>query len=68
MTSPGSNREDRMKVDMSEKAVTTRLKRASQLRRLCLSLGNAAKAAIPQRFSITTGTTTSANSKPNTRA
>ncbi len=29
------------KVDMSSKAVTTRLKRASQLRRLCLSLGAA---------------------------
>ena len=29
------------KVDMSAKAVTTRLKRVSQLRRLCLSLGAA---------------------------
>ena len=29
------------KVDMSDKAVTTRLKRVSQLRRLALSLGNA---------------------------
>ena len=29
------------KVDMSAKAVTTRLKRVSQLRRLCLSLGSA---------------------------
>lgn len=28
-----------MKVDMSPEAVTTRLKRASQLRRLCLELG-----------------------------
>ncbi len=28
-----------MKVDMSPKAVTVRLKRASQLRRLCLALG-----------------------------
>jgi hypothetical protein len=27
------------KVDMSAKAITTRLKRVSQLRRLCLSLG-----------------------------
>lgn len=27
-----------MKIDMSAKAVTTRLVRASQLRRLCLSL------------------------------
>ena len=30
-----------MKVDMSPKAVTTRLVRVSQLRRLCLSLGKA---------------------------
>ena len=30
-----------MKVDMSPQAVTTRLRRASQLRRLCLSLGKA---------------------------
>ncbi len=30
-----------MKVDLSVKAVTTRLKRVSQLRRLCLALGNA---------------------------
>ena len=30
-----------MKVDMSEGAVTTRLKRVSQLRRLCLSLAAA---------------------------
>ena len=29
------------KVDMSSKAITTRLKRVSQLRRLCLSLGAA---------------------------
>ena len=29
------------KVDMSDKAVTTRLKRVSQLRRLALSLGAA---------------------------
>ena len=28
-----------MKVDMSAEAVTNRLKRASQLRRLCLELG-----------------------------
>jgi hypothetical protein len=28
-----------MKVDMSPKAVTVRLKRMSQLRRLCLALG-----------------------------
>jgi len=30
-----------MKVDMSAKAVTARLKRVSQLRRLCLSLASA---------------------------
>jgi hypothetical protein len=30
-----------MKVDMSAKAVTARLKRVSQLRRLCLSLAKA---------------------------
>ena len=30
-----------MKVDMSPEAVTARLKLASQLRRLCLSLGKA---------------------------
>lgn len=41
-----------MKVDMSAKAVTARLKLTSQLRRLCLSLGKAkpvepvAKAAV----------------------
>jgi len=32
-----------MKTDMSEKAVTTRLKRTSQLRRVCLSLAKAGK-------------------------
>jgi hypothetical protein len=30
-----------MKVDMSASAVTVRLKRVSQLRRLCLALGGA---------------------------
>jgi hypothetical protein len=30
-----------MSVDMSPRAVTTRLRRVSQLRRLCLSLGRA---------------------------
>lgn len=30
-----------MKVDMSASAVTVRLKRVSQLRRLCLALGKA---------------------------
>ncbi len=34
------------KVDMSSKAITTRLKRVSQLRRLCLSLGAAKLNAI----------------------
>lgn len=34
-----------MTVDMSAQAVTLRLKRASQLRSLCLSLGRARKAA-----------------------
>ena len=29
------------KVDMSSKAITTRLQRVSQLRRLCISLGHA---------------------------
>ena len=30
-----------MKIDMSPQAVTTRLRRASQLRRLCVALGKA---------------------------
>jgi len=30
-----------MKVDMSPKAISTRLKRVAQLRRLCLALGKA---------------------------
>ncbi len=38
-----------MKVDMSAKAVTTRLKRVSQLRRLCLSLGKAKPVATPSQ-------------------
>lgn len=29
------------KVDMSSRAITTRLQRVSQLRRLCISLGHA---------------------------
>jgi len=39
-----------MKVDMSAAAVTTRLKRVSQLRRLCLALGksNPVPAKPPQ--------------------
>ena len=32
-----------MKVDMSAKAITARLRRVSQLRRLCLSLAKAKK-------------------------
>lgn len=38
-----------MKVDMSAKAVTTRLKLVSQLRRLCLSLAKAKPAAMETR-------------------
>lgn len=38
-----------MKVDMSAKAVTTRLKRVGQLRRLALSLGKATPAANPSQ-------------------
>jgi len=34
-----------MSVDYSEKAVTMRIRQASQLRKLCLSLGRAGKAA-----------------------
>lgn len=34
-----------MKVDMSSDAVTARLKRVSQLRRLCLALGKSRPAA-----------------------
>lgn len=37
-----------MKIDMSAAAVTARLKRTSQLRRLCLSLQKA-KLLIPER-------------------
>ncbi len=36
-----------MKVEMSPKAVSTRLKRVSQLRRLCLSLAKAKPLAKP---------------------
>jgi hypothetical protein len=36
-----------MKVDMSPSAVTLRLKRVSQLRRLCLALGKAAVVPAP---------------------
>lgn len=34
-----------MSVDYSEKAVSMRIRQASQLRKLCLSLGRAGKAA-----------------------
>ncbi len=34
-----------MRVDMSAKAVTARLKRVSQLRRLCLALAKAKRVA-----------------------
>jgi hypothetical protein len=34
-----------MSVDYSEKAVAMRIRQASQLRKLCLSLGRAGKAA-----------------------
>jgi len=37
-----------MKVDMTSKAVTTRLRRVSQLRRLCLSLMKAKPRSEPQ--------------------
>jgi hypothetical protein len=36
-----------MKVDMSPSAVTLRLKRVSQLRRLCLALGKATVVSAP---------------------
>lgn len=36
-----------MKVDMSVAAVTLRLKRVSQLRRLCLALGKATPIPAP---------------------
>lgn len=38
-----------MKVDMSAKAVTARLKRVSQLRRLCLSLAKARPINTPAK-------------------
>lgn len=42
-----------MKVDMSPAAVTVRLKRVSQLRRLCLALGKATP--VPPPAPIPTG-------------
>ena len=35
------------KVDMSSKAITTRLRRVSQLRQLCISLGHAESVGHP---------------------
>ena len=37
-----------MKVDMSAEAVTNRLKRASQLRRLCLELGKMVEPVVSE--------------------
>ena len=53
------------KVDMSDKAVTTRLKRVSQLRRLSLSLGAAKIRQAPVRK---TGPATVAISDPGKRS
>lgn len=41
-----------MKVDMSAKAVTTRLKRVSQLRKLSLSLGKAGAIASKSQAAL----------------
>ena len=41
MTSNGCEAKPLMNPDMSDRAVTTRLKRVEQLRRLCLALGRA---------------------------
>jgi hypothetical protein len=40
-----------VKVDMSAKAVSVRLKRVSQLRRLCLALGKARPVSTPSATS-----------------
>ena len=42
-----------MKVDMSAKAVTVRLKRVSQLRRLCVALGKGKRLEGPPGSSST---------------
>lgn len=42
-----------MKVDMSAKAVTARLKRVSQLRRLCVALGKGTVVKAPRGASST---------------
>jgi hypothetical protein len=46
-----------MKIDMSPPAVTSRLKRASQLRRLCLALGKATVVPAPHSRSDGSGQT-----------
>lgn len=48
-----------MKVDMSSRAVTARIRRVSQLRRLCLSLGKAKPATIAANFATTPKSQTS---------
>ena len=50
-----------MKVDMSPNAVTVRLKRVSQLRRLCLALGKGKPLERPQ------GSTSTADAAANRR-
>jgi hypothetical protein len=55
-----------MKVDMSAKAVTTRLKRVSQLRRLALSLGKA-KPVTNQSQEKTNQTNTPKINEPNNK-
>ena len=42
-----------MKVDMSPAAITLRLKRVSQLRRLCLALGKAVPIPTPVAKPVT---------------
>jgi hypothetical protein len=54
-----------MKVDMSAKAVTTRLKRVSQLRRLCLSLGKAKPVRNPSPEKTDNSNTTKFNESNN---
>lgn len=54
-----------MKVDMSAKAVTIRLKRVSQLRRLCLSLGKAKPVANPSEEKTDTTKPTTLNDSTN---
>ena len=41
MTSKSFSMDNSKQIDMSSEAIATRLKRVSQLRRLCLSLGKA---------------------------